>query len=711
MLDDRFEHCILGTLIDSSINYKVKISELIGLRTADTNKIHTINYTNIKTSFPLAAFVNNNNHYIITYIDEEIPRTHISLRNNSLILSPGLSSEIVLDINRVNSRYSLASLHSKLVVDSLLNDGFQRARTLGGRDKSKLISKELIDSLNLKHKYTNYETDGVETKEVNYSLYKAIKKSVQILPSGQILVALNPSTIIQRDGYVPYTYYQLPDRVIKKFNSHWRMSGQKVLIESEYPLKLINSKFSQKDHPTIESGLVHLPNQMTILSPPKFIFGNNKKIELDSKTKVRDLIKTGLNSYGPIYKPRELKILVATDTQDMLNERDPPKYFNLWSTAFKEYIKIIKSLLIKGENSLFHINSVNFIGPVYLRGTAPDYLNMLSDLAKKESVDAVLYIIAEYKDDKTGMHDLIKEYLKDIPTKCILTKNLKKHTPKSKFGYSPMFLQIVDDLVISLYFAATGYFPWSVDSKHFDSVVGIDVRRDKQARYYCITLTTLTEKGLIRVSNGDKMSTGENIPIEALTDSIEKLIAKVKKRELSFTNTLFVRDGFDFKNEKEAVKDKLDKLKLEGLLDEDHKWVYCQIIKNPEIRIIHEPTLNDPSRLGQPSRGAAFILADLLDWKEGYIVSTGYPDIGMKNKSKASDQGLSQPIFIREIERSTNNKTSFKQVLETIYHRTFINPSMKQIRVPIEIPAAEKYMEYLSYGLQSEEIPEFLGGG
>jgi hypothetical protein len=81
----------------------------------------------------------------------------------------------------------------------------------------------------------------------------------------------------------------------------------------------------------------------------------------------------------------------------------------------------------------------------------------------------------------------------------------------------------------------------------------------------------------------------------------------------------------------------------------------------------------------------------------------------MKNKSRASDQGLSQPIFVRELERSTNNSTSFLEVLETIYHRTYLNPSLTQIRVPIEIPAAEKYMEYLSYGLTSDEIPSFLG--
>ncbi len=703
------DHRILGALVDSPIKQIVKISELIGLRSADKNRLHTINYANMKAPFPLAAYISKGNHYIITYTDEQIPRTKISFRRNSLIISPGAISEIELDISQNNSRDALISLHSKLATDALLNDGFHRARTLGGRDKSKLVSEKLIDSLNLNHKYTDFESGVVETKNVNYSLFKAIKRSVQILPSGSILIALNPSTIIKRDGYVPYTYYQLPDKVIRKFNQHWRMSGLKALTESKYPLELIKTVFEHKGYPILELGLIHLPDQISLLSPPKFIFGKKKKIELKPKMKVRELIKTGLKTHGPIHKPRTLKILVATDTHDMLNTRKPPKYFSLWSSAFKEYINLIKDKLAKGENSLFHVKSVDFIGPVYLRGNPKDYLTMLKKLANKESVDAVLYIIAEYKKDRTGMHDLIKEYLKNVPTKCVLIKNLKKHTPKSKEGYSPMFLQIADDLVISLYYAATGYFPWIIESKHFDSVIGIDVRRDKQTRYYCITLTLLTNKGLIRVSNGAKMKKGENIPIKSLTDSIEEMILQVKKRNLTLKNTLFIRDGFDFKDEKEAVKDTLDALKLEGNLVESHKWVYCQIIKNPEIRIIHKLTLEDPSRYGQPSRGIAFILADLPDRKEGYIVTTGYPDIGMKNKSKASNQGLSQPIFIRELERSTNNSTSFQNVLETIYHRTFLNPSLTQIRVPIEISVAEKYMEYLSYDLKTEEIPEFLG--
>ncbi len=703
------EHGILGVLLESSTKLLVQISDLIGLRSSDKNKLHTINYANLKSPFPLAAYAANGNHYIISYLNEQIPRTKISFRRNNLIISPGTVSQIELDIHQQNSRIALNSLHNKVVTNALTNDGFERARTLGGRDKSKLASKELIDTLCMDHSYTDFETGKREIEKVNYELHKAIKKSMQILPSGNMLVTLNPSTIIIRDGYVPYTYYQLPNKVIRKFNPYWRMTGFKALKESEYPSALIGNEFENRGFSILNSGIIHFPLKIIQLPPPKFVFGKKKKLVLEGNQKTRELIKLGLKSFGPIYKPRKLKILVATDTIEMIDQRKPPKYFSSWPFAFKKYIKLIRRKLVKGDKSLFHVNSVDFVGPVYLKGDPKSYLSMLRDLAKKESVDAILYIIAEYKKDKTGMHDLIKEYVKDVPTKCILIKKLKKHTPKSKEGYSPLFLQIADDLVIGLYYAATRYFPWSIESKHFDSVVGIDVRRDKQTRYYCITLTLFTNKGLIRISNGNKMKKGENIPISALTDSIEKLILRVKERNLTFQNTLFLRDGFDFTDEKEAVKDILDKHKIEGTLDEKHQWIYCQIIKNPELRVIHSPSLDEPSRWGQPSRGIAFVLADLPEWKEGYIVTTGYPDIGKKTKSKASNQGLSQPIFVRELERSTNNSTTFPEVLETIYHRTYLNPSLTQIRVPIEIPAAEKYMEYLSYGLSTEEIPGYLG--
>ena len=114
----------------------------------------------------------------------------------------------------------------------------------------------------LTHKFTNFETNTTERKKVDYSLYKAIKKGTMILPSGEILVTLNPSTIVHRDDYVPYTYNRLPDKVINKFNKHWRMSGQKAFKESLDPLSKINNEFEKKGLPVIESGLIHLPNHL-----------------------------------------------------------------------------------------------------------------------------------------------------------------------------------------------------------------------------------------------------------------------------------------------------------------------------------------------------------------------------------------------------------------------------------------------------------------
>ena len=166
------EHGVLGVLLKSGIDLPVQIAELIGLRSSDKNRLHTINYANMKTPFPLAAYPINGNHYIISYLNEQIPRTQISFRTNNLIISPGTISQTELNILQQQARIALNSLHNKVVTNALTNDGFERARTLGGRDKSKLASKDVIDTLSLDHIYTDFETEIEYVKTVNYLLRK-----------------------------------------------------------------------------------------------------------------------------------------------------------------------------------------------------------------------------------------------------------------------------------------------------------------------------------------------------------------------------------------------------------------------------------------------------------------------------------------------------------------------------------------------------------
>ena len=687
----------------------VRKYECIGIRSVEDfqKKQILVSRGNYKCSIPIGLLIEETNYYAVTFPEADLYEKEIHCGDDAIRLSRESSGLEELTSSKPEHRQAIELLLRSLIMLTIHNElGFElpaNVRTVTGRSAKQVMSnrKDPVEVLVLKHRY--FSKGKLNTKEVTYKLCEALDFRVEFIDNGKLLIFLYPRYEVYRDDFVYETRDNLPQEVVEEWSKYWRLTGKKVLELAKKYIPHILRAF--KNHGIeVEQNLAFDKKRIVRLDPPRFKFGSQIPVILPDNKPVHIFIREQLKREGPVCSvPDSLRVLPVIDN---VESKSPPKGFSDWFTAFKNVCKIIKSRLEKGKYSLFHIPKVEILAPVYAKGDPDLFWKTVKNYAVSKNVDVVLYIINSFEEGKTKIHDIAKRHLDQIGSQCVKMLTVRNYPPKGTHVNS--FLNIPSILIaLGVFYDATKRLAWTIDDERFDVIMGIDVMKILRGKYFWGAVMTIAKSEILMESIGGPLAEStEEIPATIISDHVEELLRKwasifnYKKKP---KRILFIRDGFRISGEIEALKDVIDRLKWEKILPSSVECVYTRINKSFPARLVDKTTLDTPGILGQPKRGEAFILEDTSERGAALIITTGYPDIKSKDRTRGLRTGLSRPLYVEVIYKSPNFSGSLIDVLTSIYWRTYLRvESTRQIRVPIEIVAAEDYMEWLNLNVGQE---------
>ncbi len=565
-----------------------------------------------------------------------------------------------------------------------------------------------LDTIKLKSIVKNKETGKEETLSTTYSLHEALTLNVEFDDNNRLMVFLSSGYEVYTDQLIPQNRWGLPSEVREKWEKLWRQDGQSLIEKTAPYLSHISDWI--ESHGWVPREPMNFDSQQFLRLPaPRLVF-NEQEIVLPQVEASDKFIFKSLKKFGPnLQTPESFKVLPVLPNPEAIRVR-PPKYFNDWGDAMKQATRQVALRLTNGRYGLIKIPRVVVLEPIIKNDESLDkFYKKVRTCALANGVDAVLLMLERFDSSRVGgEHDIAKHHLKDLPSQGITLRTLLYHPPK---GTSPIsFLNTsASILAIGLVAKSKRQLLWNVKEEGVDMIIGLDVKKVLKGKYaYAVGVTIYDDKVLVDADGESLNKKSEKIPYDLLYERLYNLFERNGNPHKPFIKRfIIIRDGFNYDEEIQALKDVIDRLQLAGLINPGFEFAVLKIIKDlksTSIRLIEPETLDNEKVRGQPTRGWAFLRYTKTLPNRAVIVTTGHPDIRV---TVADSVGFSRPLGVELVYQSENFSLEFPQLLRILYWQTYQNVvSFRQTRIPIQINLAEAFLEYLvTYKLKLNQIP------